>query len=94
MSAPHDAGAAAHAAAQAHLDACHAAEEAYDQALADGTDTTGIDTPASAPFDGCETCEVREILYAAWPVLTADVVTRLRAAGHTDAADLIAADAA
>lgn len=86
-----DAGVVAQAAAEEHLAACFEAEDAYEQAMEDGTDLADLDTPACAPFDGCQTCEIREILYAAWPVFTADVVARLRAAGHTDAADLVAA---
>lgn len=86
----YDAGIAAHKAAEKHLYACYAAEEALDE----GADIGDADTPACAPFCGCTTCDVREVLYAAWPVFTADVVSRLRAAGHHAAADLIAADAA
>lgn len=85
----YDAGIEAHKAAEAHLGACWAAE----YALEEGADIAEVDTPASAPFCGCTTCEVREVLHAAWPVFTADVVNTLRAAGFTDAADLIASEA-
>lgn len=86
-----DAGVRAQRAAEAHLEACEAAEEAFEEALMAG-DSTDIDSPACAPYDGCSTCVVREVLFAGWPVFTEDAVGRLRAAGFTDAADLLAAD--
>lgn len=84
----YDAGIEAQMAAEKHLAACWAAEDACDE----GADIGDVDTPACAPFCGCSTCEVREVLYAAWPVFTDDVVNRLRTAGFAEAADLIATD--
>ena len=48
----------AHTAAREHLEQCHAA-------LMDETE----DDPSFAPFCGCTVCEVREVLYAAYPIL-------------------------
>lgn len=79
-----DAGTRAQQVAEAHLAACWEAEE-----LAE--DDPSADTPACAPFDGCPTCEVREVLYAAWPVFTADAAEQLRAAGFDEAADVLIA---
>lgn len=63
MTTPRDYGFEAQAAAEAHLYACH-------EALSADEEGEGIiDSPASAPFCGCETCEVREVLFAAWPFL-------------------------
>jgi hypothetical protein len=28
-----------------------------------------VEDPASAPFDGCQDCETREVIHAAWPLL-------------------------
>lgn len=59
----------AHQVAEAHLNEVwewyHADE--------DGESDLGPD-PAFAPFCGCETCEVREILLAALPYITAGVL--------------------
>jgi hypothetical protein len=57
----------AHEAAEAHLGACYAALHAEDDVLDE--DGPLPESPASAPFCACETCEVREILFAAWPIL-------------------------
>ena len=51
----------AHDTAMAHLTACW---EAMDAEKAGES----VDSPASAPFCGCEDCTVREVLHAAWPV--------------------------
>lgn len=61
---PIDYGAEAQRAAEDHLAACWSA-------FHDEEDEEGqpIESPASAPFDGCQTCEVREVLYAAYPHL-------------------------
>jgi len=49
-------------AAENHLEECHAADF--------HEENTGEDiSPASAPFDGCTTCVVREVLHIAWPIL-------------------------
>lgn len=58
----HDYGHEAHRAAMAHLDACFEAEFEEEG-----------DTPASAPFCGCSDCVVREVLYAAWPIVVRSV---------------------
>lgn len=54
----------AHQAADAHLAACYAAY--YAEPEGEGPLP---ESPASAPFCACETCEIREILHAAWPIL-------------------------
>lgn len=60
---------AAHEAAAKHLEACwdafHAEQEGDDDVV----------SPASAPFDGCQTCETRETLHAAWPLLRLAALT-------------------
>lgn len=81
-----DAGERAQRVAEEHLVAvweAHHAEEGCEDGVG------GVESPASAPFDGCDTCQVRETLYAGWPVLEADTIGRLRAAGFTDAADFL-----
>lgn len=56
-----DWGLEAHRAAEAHLEACW-------EALMDETEGGDGDWPdVAAPFCGCHTCEVREVLHAAWP---------------------------
>jgi len=57
-----DYGLEAQQAAEAHLAECWAAMEH------EGEDVV-ILSPVSAPFCGCQTCEVRETLFAAWPFL-------------------------
>lgn len=52
-------------AATAHLEACAEAEWLQEEA----GDDFEIDTPAAAPFCGCTTCVVREVLVGAWPVI-------------------------
>jgi len=54
-----DWGMLAHRNASEHLAACM---EALDREQG-GED---VDSPAIAPFCGCETCVVREVLYAGW----------------------------
>lgn len=56
-----DYGKEAQAAAEAHLDAVY--EYAFDNSDPDAED------PAYAPFCGCQTCVVREVLASAWPVI-------------------------
>ena len=53
---PVDVGVLAQRAAEDHLAACWEALDIMEE------------SPASAPFCGCQTCEVREVLYAAWPI--------------------------
>jgi hypothetical protein len=64
---PEDVGQRAQAAAEAHLAAC---EEAMCEA--DCLGEAEVDSPASAPFCGCTTCQVRETLHAAWPIFEED----------------------
>jgi hypothetical protein len=52
----------AHEAGLKHLRACWAA---FDENSEGGT----VQSPASDTFDGCDDCEVREVLHAAWPFL-------------------------
>jgi hypothetical protein len=52
-------------ASEEHLDACMEAMWGIED---DVYDTS----PAMAPFCGCTTCIVREVLYAAWKVLDPD----------------------
>lgn len=68
--AERDYGAEAQKVAEAHIMACW--DWYQDDETVDGHPQG--DDPASAPFDGCPTCEVREILYAAWPLIEAGVV--------------------
>lgn len=60
-----DVGLEAHRAAVAHLNACWEALSAEEAGRPD------VISPASEPFDGCQDCEVREVLHAAWPILSA-----------------------
>lgn len=54
----------AHEVAAAHIETCWMAlnDEIDD-------DDEPIRSPASEPFCGCQDCETREILHAAWPLL-------------------------
>ena len=61
-----DYGREAQVAAEAHVAACFDAYYANEE-LEDGQPEVG--GPESAPFDGCDTCQVREALFAAWPLL-------------------------
>lgn len=65
-----DLGYEAQQAAQKHLDLCDAAVWGDSE---DGEDAGDPESwpasPASAPYDGCETCRIRETLHAAWSVL-------------------------
>jgi len=74
-----DFGLEAHQAAEAHLHACQAAldYEDYGDYYADldedsdGEDVELPDYPEdmAGPYCGCQTCMVREVLHAAWPIL-------------------------
>lgn len=70
-----DPGPRAQAAAEAHL-------EAVWEAFYEGEDhpERQVLSPASAPFCGCETCIVREILAGAWPVIE-EFIQRNRSTG-------------
>ncbi len=61
-----DPGPAVQAAAERHLAAVWTAFYASEEA-----DDLDIPSPASAPFCGCETCVVREVLAGAWPTIEA-----------------------
>ena len=60
-----DIGIKAQRAAEAHLAACYDAMNQWEEDEYDSS----IESPASAPFCGCDTCVVREVLWAAWPIL-------------------------
>lgn len=71
-----DYGLEAQAAAEKHLNDCMAwldyeesdsVAEAYGVRLPEGPPVGLAVDPASAPFDGCDACVVREVLFAAWP---------------------------
>jgi hypothetical protein len=55
--------AAAQRAAEVHLEACLEAMWEYEE---NGVE---VESPASAPFCGCNTCVVREVLWAGWQYL-------------------------
>ena len=59
-----DWGVRAQRAAEAHLEACEEALYA-----AEGEEGEDQDEPGLGPYCGCTTCVVREVLYAAWPIL-------------------------
>ena len=61
-----DFGMRAQRAAEEHLEACMMVLWAQDQAP-EGMPIP--ESPASAPFCGCDTCVVREVLHAAWTIL-------------------------
>lgn len=89
-----DAGEEAQRAAEAHLEACMAAlDEAEEAADADAYAEAVGKSPAVGPFCACTTCEVRETLAAAWPVLLADAAALVELAGHAAAARLLQAEA-
>lgn len=60
---------AAQQAAERHLEACRVAY--WHEELCEGGECTDEipESPAAAPFDDCDTCVVREVLWAAWPYL-------------------------
>lgn len=68
-----DAGREAQAAAEAHLAACWEAHDAWEES--DPDDEGLPESPAVDAFCGCSTCEVREVLAAAWPILLRDAAT-------------------
>lgn len=67
----YDYGEAAHRAAMAHIEAC-------EDALVDVEDEPEPTSPASAPYCGCITCQVREALHAAFPILVAGIRRELQ----------------
>lgn len=70
-----DWGQEAQTAAEAHLAACQEAMFAWE----DGDES--VESPAMTTFCGCDTCVVREVLYAGWPFVEqcvrADAVSAL-----------------
>lgn len=73
MTDQRDYGLEAQRAAEAHLEACwEALHEQEDADMAGEWESSAPDRwPVTAgPFCGCETCVVREVLFAAWPILT------------------------
>ena len=61
-----DVGRRAQEAAEKHLAECW---EAYYASEEEPDPAKWPESPACAPFCGCETCLVREVLHAAWPIL-------------------------
>ena len=92
MTAP-DRHADAQTAAVAHLDACREAEDAMGEAGASWEDVGGPAINGDWYCGECETCDVREILAAAWPhalAYAADLVADLPSgADVSDAVDLL-----
>lgn len=75
-----DYGWLAQQAAEQHLDALNEAEER-------ATDGEDVDWPDSAaPYCGCQTCVIREVLHAAWPYLQQQAATELLPRKWTDGA--------
>lgn len=62
-----DYGLEAQKAAEAHLAACQ--EAFWDWEEPDPDEPEQKESPASAPFCNCDTCIVREVLFAAWPIV-------------------------
>lgn len=62
-----DIGIRAQHAAERHLAACIEAMHEWEEN--DFGEITEIESPASAPFCGCDTCIVREVLWAAWSIM-------------------------
>ena len=75
-----DFGIEAQRAAEAHLAACQEAFWDYESGEMQGEEDG---SPASAPFCNCDTCIVREVLFAAWPIMqqeAQDEIDQLRGA--------------
>lgn len=66
-----DFGALAQKAAEEHLNGCW--EAYWAEEMLEDPNAELPESPAFAPFDGCETCVVREILSAAWPFVERSV---------------------
>lgn len=62
-----DWGHLAHETARKHLEACAEAMDAEEEMRHD------IQSPACAPYCGCTDCDMRETLFAAWPVIEAAI---------------------
>jgi hypothetical protein len=77
-----DPGFVAHQAAERHMAKVWAAFYAEE----DGEEGEELlESPAFGPFDGCDTCIIREILAAVWPVIE-EYHRRLRAEADRPAA--------
>ena len=68
-----DHGFEAQQAAECRLEACRAALEAHDSGDAEEMRRYPWPDNLTAPFCGCTTCEVRETLFAAWPIFEASL---------------------
>ena len=73
---PADVGQRAHEAVTEHLSGCW--EAMYREEQSDDP-ADWPESPACAPFCGCEDCVLRETLHAAWPVFEADALVRMLA---------------
>lgn len=74
-------------AAENHLAAISIHEEAADEALSEGKSYDELpDSPAVAPWDGCDTCVVREVLFAGWPYAVAEIAAWLEEQGQPNLA--------
>lgn len=62
----HDIAEAVHRRAEEHLNACFEALDAWETEEGDNEED---ESPASAPFCGCSTCVVREVLFSAYEEL-------------------------
>jgi hypothetical protein len=67
----------AHKAAEAHLAALG---EALD--LEEEGEPNVVWPDSAGPYDGCQTCEIRETLYAAWPIMQERAAAELRLTGE------------
>lgn len=86
-----DAGREAQEAVEAHLDACDAAEAWVDEG--GNYEDPEAKSPAIGPYCACRTCEIRETLAVAWPIILADAAALVEGHGHTAAAFLLQAEA-
>lgn len=66
-----DYGLEAQKAAEAHLAACQEVFWELEEGEMTGEESS---SPASAPFCNCDTCIVREVLFAAWPIMERSVL--------------------
>ncbi len=88
-----DYGYAAQQVAEAHRQRCEAwmefcEEHGYDDEPEFEQYKPDFPDPSSAPYDGCQTCMVREVLHADWPVIDAYAGAEVRAALQTMGARL------
>lgn len=76
----------AHQAAEDHLEECELWMSWFDEGEPEGERPAGED-PSSAPYDGCQTCVIRETLHAAWPVIEEGLRAELAIVGRTGFAE-------